>query len=517
MGTNLPNGIINQINKLISDYSKGKYAFVSNNTDDFIRKILNAAISKTLNVAVKEDFLIYKNDNRALLYFELRILVQLRTASFRLSEFNVFVENISKSYKSSSDYHKVDMLLLEVLPIFKKYIKDPGKIDQLIQMHQYVSGLWKNGSKFLHFYTLHNEEHSIELIKYCTKITARIDYLKLKSNDYFILFLACYLHDISMVIHPNIEHFTADNAETDLIYSKWKKDIYKLLELDLEGTTPKNKLVTSIECVSKSSIKQLMLNYFTEVDQYFSNNIRENHANQSATYIKEQRDLRFIESTYLHFVAGTSEAHYFEAKDVYKRKSEAKSSLFSEKYLMIILRLADLLDMSRDRVSTNFMDQNIKHMPGISQYHWISHLSINSNHIESQYTDLKKNFRVNGDEKVIKEEITIVINLNTKLLTQIKNGKCKYCNGDLSVDNKSIEIEINKHTEDNVPCSKCNFTCKWFVKKQGYLISELYELQRYLNRAESNIFQTVFKIQLKFDDSNQLKQEYLDIVQEHLN
>ena len=122
-------------------------------------------------------------------YFELRILVYLRTNNFKIEEFASIVEEISNSNNTSQYFHKVDLQLLEALPIFKSYIKDPVKVDKLIKVHQYVSSLWKNGSKYLHFYTLHNEEHSLELIKQCIKITKTIDYLKLKSDDYYILFL----------------------------------------------------------------------------------------------------------------------------------------------------------------------------------------------------------------------------------------------------------------------------------------------------------------------------------------
>ena len=35
----------------------------------------------------------------------------------------------------------------------------------MIQIHRFTNEIWKNGSKFLYFYTLHNEEHAIALIK----------------------------------------------------------------------------------------------------------------------------------------------------------------------------------------------------------------------------------------------------------------------------------------------------------------------------------------------------------------
>ena len=39
----------------------------------------------------------------------------------------------------------------------------------------------------------------------------------------FLLFNACYLHDISMVIHPNIASFNDSNTKSEQLISKWLK------------------------------------------------------------------------------------------------------------------------------------------------------------------------------------------------------------------------------------------------------------------------------------------------------
>lgn len=503
------NGILKKINTILKTYSSGRYKFIFKNSPEFIRRILNSQISSLLGVEINDSFNIYKTNQRALYYFELRILVFLRSSSFNFDAFSAVVSEISNNSNSSQYFHKVDLQLLEVLSSFKSHVKDPVHVDKLIKVHQYVSGLWKNGSKFLHFFTLHNEEHSVELIKQCIKIKNTIDYLKLKADDYYILFLACYLHDISMALHPNLEMFSNDNLDSELLYSEWKRDIYSLLEIDFEPNSKKSNVI-GLENVNKADIKNLMLSYFTKIDEYFERNIRENHATQSARFVKEQHELKFIDKAFLQLVADISVAHSYDAKNVYKIKSNAKSDLFDTKYLMIILRLADLLDMSRERISTKFLKQNMKYMSPYSKYHWVSHMSINHCHIESDFTPNEQDEDCNIS---INENITVKVNLNTSQLSKVKKHKCSNWYSGFAKDNKTIEIYIkdNNGMSDKT-CENCSVSCKWFVDKQWWLFNELYELQRYLGRNNNNIFKTSFKVELIFDNTDALPQEYLDIV-----
>ena len=45
--------------------------------------------------------------------------------------------------------------------------------------------------------------------------------MNLKANDFFLLFNACYLHDISMVIHPSVSSFNDSNVKSEQLISKW--------------------------------------------------------------------------------------------------------------------------------------------------------------------------------------------------------------------------------------------------------------------------------------------------------
>lgn len=480
--------------------------FVYKTSNSYKRLMLNAIFSNHISVPINDSCSFIKEDNRAIKYYELRLLMYLRNYSFNIDDFIHFSKQLTDECSQGQWQEKMDFALLEVLPLFKQSVRNPKEIDDLILIHKYVNGLWKNGSKFLHFYTLHNEEHSVELIKLCLRITKSIDYFKLKERDYFILFSACYLHDISMVLYPNIDRFTENKFSTDVIYTEWKEELRKL----------------KFEDCNKSEAKRFILNYFEKVNSYFESESRGNHSKRSASFIKNVRnkDLNFIDNVIRETVANISEAHGYWRKDVYGLKSQAKDSIFSEKYLMILLRLADLLDMSKDRVSINILKQNIEYMPTESKFHWISHMAIDKCDIRTKYKlnisfikeSKNESFLQNG---AIDETVVIDIYLNTKLLAKpsIASTNCTNINSIIDVKQKKIRIIM-----DNNHCSdKCNFLCKWMSVKNEYLYQELNDLQKYLNRNNNNLFGTNMEVELHYHNSNSIPSDYIDIIEKRIN
>lgn len=470
------------------------FKFIFNNANEFKRRIYNALISYILNVPINDDFNLIKKDGRAIHYYELRLLVYLRlNYQFDNIQFKKFALPIIKDFLDYEE--KVDLTLFEVLPVFKKYIGDPKQIDDLILTHRFVNGIWKNGSKFLHFYTLHNEEHSVELIKHCTQITKSIDYLSIKKYDYYILFLACYLHDIAMVIHPNLNDFGKINdVESELVITKWKNKLSKL-KID-----------------KNASISAFIIETFEEVNKYFETTIRNEHHYRAAKFIKNQKDLNFLELLTRRIVAEISKGHGLDNKDVYGLRSRAKEDVVSEKYLMIILRLADLMDMSKDRVSINILKQSIRNMPEESQFQWISHLAINKCTIETKF-DLQK--KINDEKKEvleIAENVIFTICLNTRVLISVEKKDCKK-QLNCKVDKTKIEIKLENNT-----CSNCNFMSKWMLIKHQYLFDELISLQTYLDRNSNNsVFKTSIKVILDMNNTNRLSSKFIDVVNKKLH
>lgn len=212
-----------------SPFCKDYFRFMYNVSNEFKRKIYNALISQIFAVNLSEHLSIYKLNNRSLQYYELRILTYLRNHQFKIQDFIIFAISVLDNSREDKGLNKIDTLLFDVIHIFMKRVKDPKLIDDLILTHRLVNGLWKNGSKFLNSYTLHNEEHAVDLIKNSVRLVRAVDYLSLKELDYYILFLACYLHDISMVIHPNLAKFTSPILKSDITASNFLFDLEKEL------------------------------------------------------------------------------------------------------------------------------------------------------------------------------------------------------------------------------------------------------------------------------------------------
>ena len=154
--------------------------------------------------------------------------------------------------KSRDNLQKVDYALFEVLGAYKIYVINAQYIDNLIMIHKYTCDVWKNGAKHLYFYTLHNQEHAIDLVKNIIKIIKVISYFKISYYDYYILFITCYLHDIAMVRIAADDEFLLDEYKSNEIATeyahKWKdaddNDIKKLIldiykELDQDRITQK--------------------------------------------------------------------------------------------------------------------------------------------------------------------------------------------------------------------------------------------------------------------------------------
>ncbi|MDK0979660.1 hypothetical protein QTH16_10880 [Clostridium perfringens] len=490
-------------------YYLEKYSgFVMNNSNDFKRLILNCLFSKLFSVDVSNKSLIIKLDNRTLEYYELRILMYLRNKYSNFDKTILFIKEIINEGKKYNTHDKIDYSIMEVLNIFRIYVKNPDYIDQLIITHKYVMSVWKNGSKHLYFYTLHNQEHSVELIKSSISICKSIDFLKIKAIDFYVLFLACYLHDISMILQPNFSSFITDENDAELLFTEWKEE-YKIIE--------KEKFNISENIL----IKKFILDFYKKVDAFFENEIRSNHTRNSAEFIKKTHDLDYIDCAIKNIVANVSEAHGFNENDVYGLKSKGQSDVINIKFLMILIRLADLMDMSKDRVSLNIMKLNIEQMNKVSQFHWISHAAIDSCTIKSKYYYNPKDsscLTTYLDKNFLNESIEVHLYLNSQNLMAVTSNKnCSNVKCILNEGKDEISLKILNETINSNKCNKtCNFMCKWMMVKNIWLVNELKAISIYLSRNKENNFNTDIYLKIHMQNTGAISQEYLDIVSDYI-
>lgn len=488
--------IINVINESgLIEQSNNRYKLIKLQTDELYRMLMNAYFSEVVSIDVNDLKYLAKRNNKPIYYNESRVLLFLRNRKFRL-------ENFYLKFKDYRNSEVLDYTLFEVIDYFEKFVQDPVYVDNLIMVHKYTSDIWKNGSKYLHFYTLHNQEHAIELIRSIIMFMKSVNYFQISRRDYYILFISCYLHDISMVLHPNLmESFIKDNKESNIIYSDFKRNLKDLIEKDAQG----NAVAVNIDYIQEQPIKKLLVDFFGKLDQYYEGYVRNNHPKQSARFIRKSNDFDFVEDVVKDIVAEISQTHGYDVDEIYKIKSNAKESIVSEKYIKILLRIGDLLDMSSNRISNAILDNSQNSMSATTRFHWISHKAISNVDIQVNYdAENKKEKEVNnswiGPGSII-ENVSFVIHLDVKHLIGTQSSQnCKLNFSISGNDDGDLKPYFNIDIGSNGTCSECNFMCKWMKIKNDYLYKELDALQLYLNRSEANLFKTNIGVKYEFNE-----------------
>ena len=197
-------------------------------------------------------------------------------------------------------------------------------------------------------------------------------------------------------------------------------------------------------------------------------------------------------------IAKISLSHGDDAKDVYgfdfdcknkkiKSKTDIKSTenkyslSYDEQKLKIMLRIADVLDINRYRVSKVVFNHNLDKFDGITKFHWISHLLTEDSDINVSY--------INNDNVTdkFKENIDFIVYVNFNQKTALHNKHNDTCQYISKVNIKEKNIVYNFNRCSSYTCEKkCNILCYWFTLKNNYLVQEIAYLQKYLN--QKNVF-----------------------------
>lgn len=462
------------------------------NVEALSRMLVNGLFSYLFEFEMDDQFVFAKHSKEPIQYAEVRILAALRNTDFSLQRFwQDYGEYIQDDYRRTVDYS-----LLQVLEAYKVFVCDPCRIDQLIQIHKYCCDTWKNGSKYLHFYTLHNQEHAVMLIRLCIRWLHAVSFFELKKIDYFILFAACYLHDISMVTLPEPEKFYAGtDTEADEIFT----GIFNKFNLDAGIRATKKDLYET----------------YQRIDNFFEQKARGSHAKDSANEIRKFSELSFLEPAMRENIAQVSEAHCYDVEDVYLEKPAGEGKI-NMRLIKILLRLSDLLDMSRYRISKVVLDHNLTSLNEVSRFHWISHLITDKCSIDTQY--ILKNKRKFGSKR-IEEKLTLTVDVLMLQTTATKADHCKHISG------ITLEAKPGGKTKVVVQCAqgkscdgrKCNFLCKWFVRKNNYLVTELAALKEYLTSIRENFYTADIDMCIQVVENKNLSNEIFDYLKKYVD
>ena len=217
-------------------------------------------------------------------------------------------------------------------------------------------------------------------------------------------------------------------------------------------------------------------------------------------------------------------------------------TLMSIKFDKILLRLADLLDMSSYRVSRPILHHNMEQMSEESAFHWISHLLTQGYELHTEYEirrtegtkpdhkQYEKNKNMegiaerHGDEgvlvpKTITEKLILEIPVD---MSQMSTLNCKKLCEKVKIDRTRIsqqgitlicgeECEKEQNSEQS-----CNFLCQWFCVKNDYLIKELAALKNYLNKNKNNYFKCEIEIQIKCNDKTSIDARQFEILNNYI-
>ena len=318
----------------------------------------------------------------------------------------------------------------------------------------------------------------MSLVKY-------ISYLKAKKYDYYLLFAACYLHDISMINIARPEDLYTDKEKTDELLTWFM----------IENNKKKNKGETI----------ELLHSVYTKIENFFEEKIRSKHPDDSAKYIRNRNELFFIDCSTREIISEISNSHGYDTKDIYYLKGTGSGKLYSEKKDKILIRFADLLDISKYRVSKPILDYNIKNMPSVSAFHWVSHLYTEKHRITLEYPHSESIGDI-IDEKII---ITIYVGYNNKTRV-MKSTKCI----GVSKKTKDIDNGFEIVTTDEGGCDNCDCVCAWFCYKNKYLINEIKAMNEYLKQIpdDQRLFNTEIILRVKFSNIDYIPEEYNKLI-----
>lgn len=300
-----------------------------------------------------------------------------------------------------------------------------------------------------------------------------------------------------MVTFPNLDLIQSETFESNKIYSDFVTNVRK----ELNNSN-----------LAKRPVKKMLKEYYMRMDAFYEKLVRDNHAKNSAAEIRSRNELNFIDSALREIVADVSEAHGYNVNEIYKIKSNASSKLWSQKFTKIILRLADLLDMSNYRVSTLVLNHNLDNMGETSRFHWLSHLVTTGYEIESKYyldKAKKKNFL---ERHSIVEKITLKVDVGLPQMTHEKSVGCKQMSLE-AIDKTTIYVKCDKECSSD----KCNFLCKWFAQKNEYLFLELASLQEYLESLPDNYFKPEIEVVIHSSEKNRLSPKQFTLLKKYVD
>ncbi|WP_280684581.1 MULTISPECIES: hypothetical protein [unclassified Breznakia] len=413
-----------------------------------------------------DDTILIKRNGTPLEFWEYRIMAYLNYRSFDL---NAFFNMVSEML-DECDYFcgEVDFNYDKVRKLIDLELGSSNDKDIILQLHYYLENIWKNGSKDLTFFTLHNQEHSLELVQNYSLMNEKLlGYLNLNKDEKFILFAACYLHDVGMLngVTSN-EKVDQNNGVIATLYGKINEMLSKMQD--------KN---------SNKKFEGFLYDIYSITDLVSSTlegKVRNDHPKTSKKMI-EKNDFLPLSGHERSLIARVSENHAYKASKIFGQEDYHvfRGRRIDVRKISFWLRLLDLSDITKKRVSHEVFAQYFDRLGPISTFHWIKHFCVN----DIEFSVSQDKMGEKGEENT-HFKISVIFNyLPAKDTVFYDKSNCYI----FIKDNEEAPYyrEKEKCSDEN-KCPKCNLRCL-FLNEFKYFDEEVVFLNKYLEKNDINL------------------------------
>lgn len=395
-----------------------------------------------------------------------RIVIALNSERFDIDDFLVLLKRIMDEIEVFSNVLSSD--IFKAASIFQYHFKSSDsmvKVDKLLVIHQYYSNVWKNGSKDLFFFTLHNQLHSLTLIEHYHNMSRMHSKLTFLNNyEKFLLFAACYLHDIAMLQEPDVSEKIDFND--DLVLSAYN---------NYNGFSTRNSVI-------KPNFIHELYNVHSDMEDIIENIVRREHSYKAGNIIRKITKLP-LTSEERDLIGRISKNHGEDSEKVYGTIDKLSYSRDNADVRKVskFLRVLDLSDVGKERVTEEVLGFYGNRMSSKSLSQWIKHLSTDGIEVEIRHESRDNQI---GTKQII--EINILLNYfpyDHQVIN--KNGESHQC---YFFDEKK-NIISRKEKSKEIDSGHCNLLCK-FINEHYYFEKEVEMLNRY---SDSNHYEFIIK------------------------
>lgn len=411
--------------KSISEYGKSPYinGYIDNSSGNTLKieyiKGLNVFREKQFNQQLYDVFsrmFNYSNLLDSISPFD-RNMNLLKVYEFRIlnilkdkTQMSIFIIDkvieILTSASIENDSELCDPIIIDTIELATHKIHDRFLIDSIIIAHHYVRDLWKNGARDLPFYTLHNQEHSVELLNILNRVNKASNGIMinfLNKYEFYALIMSVYFHDLGMLFfnYDDLRKISNNKASRNF-------EIKQLNYLT-------NDLVSFKDGLNRNDKIDKMIQLYNNHRDYRADYTRKEHHYNTSRF---EEINKIVQLDMVAFVKDVSYNHGVDQRNMRTTNIYVKGEKLDVIKVSKYLRFIDGLDNCKNRVSRTLYDSLLKYVPiedldTFTKTHWAKHLLIDKIFFNQIMTKKEANIRdeVLGESKANKiVEIRLVFN-----------------------------------------------------------------------------------------------------------